>query len=183
MWIEKLTKEYEEQRVVGVFNRLFFDLFYCFILTFEPIEYCSRSVSIIVLEQIALNLLHKCFSSGRTCKSILKLYRKYSHSLSLPLYLSLSFLFCFPCVCFAYFVVVVESCNQLPNLCATLVTHTTCWTWDKSIAFSLSLWLQRKETSASAHNLLITLLRPPQWEKKTKKKQKKRKSDWNLWKL
>lgn len=66
-------------------------------------------------------------------KALSKLYRKHLLSFSLSLFRSLSlspplFLFLF-FVCFVYFVVVVESCNQLPNLCATLVTHTTCWTW------------------------------------------------------
>lgn len=90
----------------------------CFILTFEPIEYCLRSVS-IVLEQIALNLLHKYFSSGRTCKSILKLYRKYSHSLSLPLYLSLSLLFFF----LMFALLILWLLSSLATSCRIYVQH------------------------------------------------------------
>lgn len=152
------------ERVVGVFNCCIFDLFCCFILTFEPIEYCSRSVS-IVLEQIALNLLHNVNQSW-----ILKLYRKHSRSLppSLPLYLYIFFYFFSLCLLCLFC-----GCCRVLQPAAEFMCNT-CYTYDMldvrqiDCIFSLAA-----ETSASAHNLLITLLRPAQWEKKRNKRKEK----------
>lgn len=157
-------------------NCCIFDLFCCFILTFEPIEYCSRSFS-IVLEQIALNLLHKYFSSGRTCKSILNpetLQKTLSLSLSLspPISMYIYFFFIFFSLCL---LCLFCGCCRVLQPAAEFMCNT-CYTYDMldvrqiDCIFSLAA-----ETSASAHNLLITLLRPAQWEKKTKENKRKEK--------